>query len=383
MKLSGNWRTLLRPNLINRTHQYGLRHQSTKVCDPLRILFCGSEDFSIASLRAVHDEHIKNPKLIASIDVVCKPSKRVGRGLKTFREVPIKAVAKELNLPVHEIQTFTGWNPPKPHNKPINLIVAVSFGLLVPPRILSGAKYEGLNVHPSLLPDFRGAAPLHHTLLSNSKTTGITLQTLHPSQLDHGKILAQTAYPIPNPDTCTVSQLLEYVAPKGAEILIRGLREKIFIPPYNEINPSEAPPQPQDPQIRKAPLISPESSHINWPTWPASEIVRRNQILGPLWTSATFLTKDPGIKGVRGSSGFTVPMVKRIIFDGISLGRETTDPRIPEPGLITVDFEGTEIHLDTCDGRTVMIARAKLEGGVEKEARALGGQAWKGKLICR
>ena len=54
--------------------------------DPLRILFCGSDDFSIASLKALHAYHLKQPHRIASIDVVCRPGKRVGRGLKQIRE---------------------------------------------------------------------------------------------------------------------------------------------------------------------------------------------------------------------------------------------------------------------------------------------------------
>lgn len=68
--------------------------------------------------------------------------------------VPIKSVAvDELDLPLHQIDTFTGWTPPCPAGEPINLVVAVSFGLLVPPRILKASKYGGLNVHPSMLPE--------------------------------------------------------------------------------------------------------------------------------------------------------------------------------------------------------------------------------------
>lgn len=68
--------------------------------------------------------------------------------------VPIKKVAiEELGLTVHQIDTFTGWEPPKPDGESINLIVAVSFGRLVPPRILNATKYGGLNVHPSMLPE--------------------------------------------------------------------------------------------------------------------------------------------------------------------------------------------------------------------------------------
>lgn len=62
------------------------RHVFQKSSDPLRILFCGSEEFSIASLRALHGEHVRNRDFIASIDVVCKPGKRVGRNLKEIRE---------------------------------------------------------------------------------------------------------------------------------------------------------------------------------------------------------------------------------------------------------------------------------------------------------
>lgn len=69
--------------------------------------------------------------------------------------VPIKNVANtELGLNIHQIDTFTGWTPPQVHDQPFNMVVAVSFGLLVPPRILNSAKYGGLNVHPSMLPEY-------------------------------------------------------------------------------------------------------------------------------------------------------------------------------------------------------------------------------------
>lgn len=62
------------------------RLYSTKNYDPLRILFCGSDEFSIASLKALHAYHLKQPNRVASIDVVCRPGKRVGRGLKKIRQ---------------------------------------------------------------------------------------------------------------------------------------------------------------------------------------------------------------------------------------------------------------------------------------------------------
>ncbi|KAK8053734.1 Formyltransferase [Apiospora saccharicola] len=203
-----------------------------KQSDPLRILFCGSDEFSSASLRALHEEKERNPGLIDSIDVVVRPGKRVGRGLKQIQHPPIRQVAEEeLKLPVHERDTFTGWDMPSG----INLIIAVSFGKLVPNRLLQAAKYGGLNVHPSLLPNLRGPAPLHNALLNWVKVTGVTLQTLDPWEFDKGLVLAQTPPDelIEIPLKCTVPQLRDLVTPVGARMLVQGLRDGVHVPPLD------------------------------------------------------------------------------------------------------------------------------------------------------
>ncbi|KAI9867161.1 MAG: Methionyl-tRNA formyltransferase [Trichoglossum hirsutum] len=267
------------------------RWSSNSARHPLHILFCGSDDFSVTSLKALHKELVERPDTIASINVVCRPGKRTGRGFKDIREVPIKKVAKDLALPVHEIDTFTGWSLPSRDGVAINLIIAVSFGLFVPSRLLNIAGYGGLNVHPSLLPDFRGPAPLHHTLLAGRSKTGITLQTLHPTSFDHGIILAQTPYPgfdIPEPETCTVQELRSLVAPKGAEMLVQGLRDRVFIPPLMEVGWwSNAQLRGRIPEIKHAPKITPRDRHIDWFSFTANEILRRQRVLGPLWNMAT------------------------------------------------------------------------------------------------
>lgn len=237
----------------------------------------------------MHDEHLRNPDAIASIDVVHRPGKRTGRGLKLVREVPIKRVAEELKLNTHEIDTFTGWKPPVHQNEPINLIVAVSFGLFVPPRILNGAEYGGLNIHPSLLPDLRGPAPIRHTLLLRRQKTGVTLQTLHPKHFDQGMVLAQTPYPgleIPNRDTCTPAQLLNFVAPLGGQMLVEALRNRVFVHPLKNVGwyGKNTP----EPELKNAPKIQKEDSRINWDTWTADEILLRNRVLGDLWDDITW-----------------------------------------------------------------------------------------------
>ncbi|KAE8350039.1 methionyl-tRNA formyltransferase family protein [Aspergillus coremiiformis] len=346
------------------------RFFATRSYEPLRILFCGSDEFSIASLKALHKECLDRPDRISSIDVVCRPGKRVGRGLKKIREVPIKATAINLSLPVHEIDTFRGWTPPVLPGGPINLIVAVSFGLFVPPRILHGAKYGGLNVHPSLLPDFRGPAPLHYTLLAGKARTGVTLQTLDLKDFDHGVILQQTPPPgfeIPNPGSCTVPELLDIVAPKGAEILIDGIRKGLFVPPVEDAGWRS--PEEHKPLIHAA-KIKPENRHIDWANWTWLDITRRTRVLGPLWSKA-LVANDTSAQ----SPSF---QYRRVIFTEMQEVQPMKGSEVYAvvPGLPFVDGarpaearQGTGVYVFTRDGKLVRINQMKVEG--EQNADAL------------
>ncbi|KAI2677890.1 hypothetical protein CBS147317_5511 [Penicillium roqueforti] len=343
------------------------RSYATKTSDPLRILFCGSDEFSIAHLKALHAYQLKQPERISSIDVVCRPGKRVGRGLKQIREVPLKAAASALSLPIHEIDTFTGWTPPTSPDGHINLVIAVSFGLFVPPRILNGAKYGGLNVHPSLLPNFRGAAPLHHTLIAGETTTGVTVQTLHPKHFDHGVILSQTPAPgfdIPNPDFCTVPELVDFVAPKGAQMLVESIEKGLFVPPIADALAEKSG------DLKHAPKITPEDRHINWANWTLADINRRNRVIGPLWSKAlcasnpadgplsfqqkrVILTNIEEVDPPKGSDSFS-------ILPGLPF---TNAPHPVEPR------KSRQLYVFTADGKVLRINRMKVEG--EQDAEGL------------
>ncbi|KAH9223706.1 formyl transferase [Leptodontidium sp. 2 PMI_412] len=308
----------------------GFKLYSTKVSKPLRILFCGSDEFSIASLQAIHAAHQRNPDFIKSIDVFCRPGKRAGRSLKKIREVPIKAVAQELGLTLHERDTFTGWPLPKPENEPINLIVAVSFGLFVPVRILEAAEYGGLNVHPSLLPDYRGPAPLQRMLIKKSKGCGITLQTLHTKYFDHGKILAQQWFPL-EPNIMTYQKLFDIVTPKAAKLLVDGLRSRLFVPPLEE----DATWQHKLPEkLSHASKITPADKRIFWQMKSAAtDIPARQRALGRLWTSVLINPDTP----------------KRLVFEDSETVNRPTEliDRSPEKGKARTDLLlgiGSSVH---------------------------------------
>ncbi|KAH7389701.1 formyl transferase [Phaeosphaeria sp. MPI-PUGE-AT-0046c] len=240
---------------------------------PLRILFCGSDAFSIASLRALNEAKKAVPGLVESIDVVHRPAKRTGRGLKVLKEAPISSVAHHLNLPTHSIDTFTSWSP----SSPISLVIAVSFGLLVPPRILNLAHHGGLNVHPSLLPDLRGPAPIEHAILKARQCTGVSIQTLHPRHFDQGTVLAQTSRPgVSITQATTTQELQDELAERGAAMLVDVLRDGRYAA-LKECGTWYTGP------ISHAPKLTKEDRHVSFEKHSLGDVVRIQNALGDPW----------------------------------------------------------------------------------------------------
>ena len=333
---------------------------SQKISDPLRILFCGSDNFSIASLKAVHEVYQREPESIASIDVVCRPGKRVGRGLKTVREVPIAQVARNLSLSLHEVDTFTGWIPPIPQGSPINLVIAVSFGRLVPPRILNGAKYGGLNLHPSMLPDFHGPAPMQHTLLNDCSRTGVTLQTMHPRHFDQGIILDQTPFPGFEHGCTTYPELSSKMGSLGANMLVETIENRIFVLPHEIKGWVQAG---HEGHNRPAPKITSEDSHVDWGRWTADQILRRQTIVGPLWNLVDQLDSKNGENRRR----------RAIWSSGLSKGPTADLDLDQNPGqpYSTRDGHPSPLaQINTIDGHMLQAEKVTLDGERERSARA-------------
>lgn len=314
--------------------------------EPLRILFCGSDEFSCASLRALHKLQEAKPKLIKSIDVLVRPGKPAGRGLRRIATGPLFHLAEELGLPVHKRDTFTGWELPpaghvrhhetgevvkhpaaheNSHRQPFNLAVAVSFGLFVPPRVLRSLRFGGLNVHPSMLPDLRGPAPLQHALLRGRTHAGVTLQTLHEKSYDRGDVLAQTPWPgLPVPEGCDVRQLHDMLADKGAELLVGALERRLFVPPLQLVGW-----RPTDEDLDRgllcdAPKVTKLDSMVDWACWTWG---RDRKLYPDGWTAVDLARRFRAV-GVKlpgeGNTGMWThavtrisPQEKRLIFEDV------------------------------------------------------------------
>ncbi|KAF4584127.1 methionyl-tRNA formyltransferase [Ophiocordyceps camponoti-floridani] len=275
--------------LLSRARPVAFKHRPSPrrwfrtASDPLRILFCGSDDFSCESLRALHGE-LGHGRLVEALDVMVLPARRAGRGREHLREVPCKALADMLQLPLHQRETFTGWKVPAG----TNLIVVVSFGLFVPPRILRSTKYGGVNVHPSFLPDLRGPAPLHHAILRGDRHIGISLQTLDERRFDHGVVLAQTPAPgLSVPPGASIQTVTAMAATEGAQMLVRGLRHGLHLSPHRDAGWKGAELEGRTPM--HAPKVTKADSQIDWATWTTmDDFYRRLRVFSSVWTRVVF-----------------------------------------------------------------------------------------------
>jgi methionyl-tRNA formyltransferase len=251
--------------------------------------------------------------------------------------VPIRHVAtEELNLNTHEIDTFTGWTPPV-H---FNIIIAVSFGLFVPPRLLNAAEYGGLNVHPSLLPDLGGPAPIHHTLLKHRTRTGVTVQTLHQKHFDRGDILAQTPPPglEVQPDA-TPSDLVSQLGKHGGQMLVDVLRLRAYVPPIADAGwygQSGGP-------IDHAEKITPEHTYVDFASTTLEDIMTRHRVLEHhLWCRLPNHNRE------------------RVMLNDI-IPSEAMDNTRAQPGLF-VSKESDRILGRTVDGQLICVRSSTVAG---------------------
>ncbi|OAA37947.1 methionyl-tRNA transformylase [Beauveria brongniartii RCEF 3172] len=342
-----------------------------EVTEPLKILFCGSDPFSCASLRALHQEQLENKKLVEEIEVMVMPGKRVGRGLMENAPVPCKDLAEQLGLKIHERPSFENWKLPRG----VNLVVAVSFGLFVPPRILSSAKYGGLNIHPSLLPHLRGPAPIHRAVLRGDPFTGISLQTLSPKAFDHGTILAQTPAPgIPLDLNQTFAALKRDLAARGATMLVEGLRAGLHVPPHDDAGWWAATQDGGDNNkaaLVHAPKTSKEDQEVDWKTWTADDLMRHMNVFHTVWT-----------RGVLQGTGKRAGALRRILFtrakaaspdEAAGFTREQLATVVNSSGvryemLVKVDGATGNCYFPLANGTWICVTVAKMEGTNGREA---------------
>ncbi|MCY4554482.1 MAG: methionyl-tRNA formyltransferase [Candidatus Poribacteria bacterium] len=245
----------------------------------MRILFMGTSEFAVPALTELITHKFE------IIGVVTQPDRPSGRG-KRLKPPPVKSVATQHNLPVHQPEKVR-----KPDFMRVlerlapDVIVVAAFGQLLPQTVLDMPPCGTINLHPSLLPKYRGAAPIQWALINGETETGVTLMLLDAGE-DTGDIISTSSIPIRNQDNAFT--LMEQLAQLGANQLVRLLSDM----------PEEAPP-PATPQnnaeATHAPRLTKEIGHIDWNQ---SAMTIHNLVRGTaIWPGAyTFFRNDLRLK---------------------------------------------------------------------------------------
>ncbi|MBL4851854.1 MAG: methionyl-tRNA formyltransferase [Gammaproteobacteria bacterium] len=193
---------------------------------PLRVVFAGTPEFAASSLRAL----VESP--YQPVAVYCQPDRPAGRGRK-LRSGPVKQVALENHINVLQPLNFKSQESidALAELKP-DVLIVVAYGLILPQAVLDIPRYGAINVHASLLPRWRGAAPIQRAILAGDKQTGITTMQMDKG-LDTGAMLLCRTCPILPTDNS--AKLHERLALLGAETLLETLNNLI----ENQLSPQQ------------------------------------------------------------------------------------------------------------------------------------------------
>ncbi|WP_424941027.1 methionyl-tRNA formyltransferase [Aliiroseovarius sp. S253] len=227
----------------------------------MRLVFMGSPDFSVPVLEALveagHD--------IAA--VYCQPPRPAGRGKKD-RPGPVHVRALELGLEVRHPVSLKGADEQAAFaDLNADAAVVVAYGLILPQAVLDAPAHGCLNIHASLLPRWRGAAPIHRAIMAGDAETGICIMQMEAG-LDTGPVLLREATPIGTEET--TAMLHDRLAAMGSRMIVDALAQ------LDDLTPEEQP----DEGVTYAHKIDKSDARVDW-TRPATEVDRLIRGLSP------------------------------------------------------------------------------------------------------
>lgn len=243
----------------------------------MNVIFMGTPGFAVPTLEKLHESRHN------LVLVVTQPDKPSGRG-KKLKKSEVKERAEKLGLKIFQpdkikkqenIEILKLYNP--------DVIVVVAYGQILNKEILTLPKYGCINVHASLLPKLRGAAPLNWALINGETKTGITTMQMDVG-LDTGDMLLKSEVEID--ENINVGELHDILMHKGAELLIETL---------DKLEKNELTPKKQDDSLSSyAPILNNENRKINW-NLPAKSIHNLIRGLSP-WPAAYFTLDEKTVK---------------------------------------------------------------------------------------
>ncbi|QCO57544.1 methionyl-tRNA formyltransferase (plasmid) [Pseudorhodobacter turbinis] len=226
----------------------------------MRVIFMGTPDFSVPVLEALAEKH----EVVA---VYSQPPRPAGRGKKD-RPSPVHQRAEALGLPVHTPASLRNEEAAKTFaDLGADVAVVVAYGLILPQNILDMPQHGCLNIHASLLPRWRGAAPIHRAIMAGDKATGVCIMQMEAG-LDTGPVLLRAQTPIDA--TETTQDLHDRLSTMGAGLIVDALDEL----------PSLTPTQQPDAGVTYAAKIDKAEARVDW-SQPAETVDRQIRGLSP------------------------------------------------------------------------------------------------------
>ncbi len=250
----------------------------------IRVVFMGSPDFALPSLSALATA--QNYQLVG---VITQPDRASGRG-RELKAPPVKTLALELKIPIMQpeklrapesMRQLQEWNP--------DLIVVAAFGQILKKDVLDMPRYGCINVHASLLPRWRGAAPINAAILHGDQEIGVTIMQMDVG-LDTGPMLAMKSIRV-RPDD-TAGSVLQTLSTLGADLLTETLPEYFS----GNIQPVSQPTE----GATYAPMLKKEDGLLDF-THTAVDLERRVRAMNP-WPGAWFMWNGNPLKVLRVST---------------------------------------------------------------------------------
>ena len=238
----------------------------------LKLLFMGTPDFARESLEAVYNAGYE------ILGVVTNPDKPKGRGMKMVAS-PVKEFALEKGLTVYQPEKVRNNEEFVEKIKSLkpDAICVVAYGKILPKEILEIPKYGCINVHGSLLPKYRGAAPIQWAVLNGDKETGVTTMYMDVG-MDTGDMILKEKVEIGEDET--TGELWDRLSKIGGKLLVETLKQ---------IEDGIAPREKQGEEFTMAPMLNKEMSKINWDEQTAQNIKNLVRGLNPIMGAYTFL----------------------------------------------------------------------------------------------
>ncbi len=289
----------------------------------MKILFMGTPDFARESLDSLYNAGFE------ICGVVTTPDRPAGRGMKLVSS-PVKEYALEKGLKLFQPEKISNNDEFKNEIKELapDLVCVVSYGVILPKSFLKIPALGCINVHPSMLPKYRGPAPIQWAILNGDKKTGVSIMYLDAG-MDSGDIITQEEVEIGEDET--TGELWNRLSGIGAKLLtqvVTNISNGII----------ERTPQPEE--FVLAPMLDKEMSKINWQEKTAAEIKNLVRGLNPIMGTFTFLNNKK----------IKIWKVQTVLGENLKKIEEENNLENIKPGTVILANEKQGLFIKTIDG---------------------------------